>query len=210
MTDLYEVLGIKKNASPGAIKKAFRSLAAKHHPDRGGDPEIFKQVKLAYDILSDPERRARYDQTGEFGEKQPQNEFAEVGAALNPLIGQYLHDLCQKGESVFQVDVIQHIRKTVHEAKHAARNNINRLERIESLVEKASRKFKSKKNDGVITSMIKSYLDSVKQELESTKLTIDKLNKVLDFLADYTFCKDGIPNPYGQVVGSYLPIWRQE
>jgi len=62
--DLYKVLGLEKDASEQDIKKAFKKLAMKHHPDRGGDGEIFKQINEAYAVLSDPEKRANYDRFG--------------------------------------------------------------------------------------------------------------------------------------------------
>lgn len=66
--NLYEVLGVPKNASADDIKSAFRSLARQHHPDvNQGDPaseEKFKELSAAYAVLSDPEKRAQYDQFG--------------------------------------------------------------------------------------------------------------------------------------------------
>lgn len=60
--DYYQILGLQPNATPEAIKKAYRSLAMKHHPDRGGDQSKFKDISVAYDTLSDPQKRAEYDQ----------------------------------------------------------------------------------------------------------------------------------------------------
>ena len=57
----YEVLGVKRDASADEIKKAFRKLAQKYHPDAGGDPEKFKEISEAYAVLSDPDKRKRYD-----------------------------------------------------------------------------------------------------------------------------------------------------
>lgn len=63
----YDILGVKKSASADEIKKAFRKLARKHHPDAGGDEETFKQINEAYEVLSDPEKKAEYDQFGTVG-----------------------------------------------------------------------------------------------------------------------------------------------
>src|ERR1043165_3868183 len=69
--DYYTVLGLARDASDEDIKKAYRKLAMKHHPDRNPDnkesEEKFKEAKEAYEILCDPKKRAAYDQFGHAG-----------------------------------------------------------------------------------------------------------------------------------------------
>jgi len=69
--DYYEILGVPRDADPAAIKKAYRRMAVKYHPDKNpgdkGAEERFKEAAEAYAVLSDPEKRARYDRFGRAG-----------------------------------------------------------------------------------------------------------------------------------------------
>jgi len=70
---LYERLEVAKDATPEDIKKAYMKMARKHHPDKGGDAEVFKGVQEAYEVLTDDMRRQVYDATGSVsGDNQPQ------------------------------------------------------------------------------------------------------------------------------------------
>jgi len=66
--DYYEHLGVDRTSSPSDIKKAYRKLASKHHPDKGGDAEQFKKIQEAYDTLSDPQKKEQYDNPNPFGQ----------------------------------------------------------------------------------------------------------------------------------------------
>lgn len=62
MENYYEILGIKQTADSDEIKRAYRYLASRHHPDKGGDTAVFQKIQQAYDVLSDQNKRAEYDQ----------------------------------------------------------------------------------------------------------------------------------------------------
>lgn len=66
----YDLLGVEKNATLDQIKKAFRKKALKEHPDKGGDPDKFKELSYAHEVLTDRDKRELYDQYGEEGLKQ--------------------------------------------------------------------------------------------------------------------------------------------
>lgn len=59
--DYYSTLGVPRNANADEIKKAYRSMAMKHHPDRGGDEKKFKEISAAYEVLSDPQKKQMFD-----------------------------------------------------------------------------------------------------------------------------------------------------
>jgi len=98
--DYYEVLGLNRDASTDEIKKAFKKLAMKYHPDRNPDnpkaEDNFKEVKEAYEILTDPQKKSAYDQFGHAGVDQSmgggpgggfQGGFSDFGDAFGDIFG---------------------------------------------------------------------------------------------------------------------------
>ena len=88
--DYYEVLGVSKNATPEELKKAYRKLALQYHPDRNpGDKEAeekFKEAAEAYDVLSNPDKKARYDQ---FGMAGMEGAYGQGGMDMNDIFSQF-------------------------------------------------------------------------------------------------------------------------
>lgn len=70
---LYDCLGVSKNATGDEIHKAYKKLSLKHHPDKGGDPEKFKEINHAHEVLNDADRRRIYDMTGSDKENNAPN-----------------------------------------------------------------------------------------------------------------------------------------
>ena len=82
----YEILGISKDASENEIKKAYKKKALEHHPDKGGDPEKFKQITEAYETLSDPNKKNAYDNPQQFNfgnEEMFSNIFSQFNININ-------------------------------------------------------------------------------------------------------------------------------
>jgi molecular chaperone DnaJ len=89
--DYYEILGVPKNADKAAIKKAYREMALKYHPDKNpGDKaaeEVFKEAAEAYEVLSNDDKRARYDRYGHAGE--PRGGFSGGGMTMDDIFAQF-------------------------------------------------------------------------------------------------------------------------
>lgn len=71
---LYDMLGVSRTAETAEIKKAFKKLAMTHHPDKGGNPETFKQIQHAHEVLTDETKRKVYDMTGSDTGEMPQGQ----------------------------------------------------------------------------------------------------------------------------------------
>jgi curved DNA-binding protein CbpA len=118
--DYYEVLGVAKRASSGEIKKAYRKLAMKHHLDRNPDSKDaerrFEEVKEAYEMLSNPQKRAAYDQYGHAGVDPAtagagQQRFGGYAEAFGDIFG----DICGQtgGGGVGAVEVSPVARRCI-------------------------------------------------------------------------------------------------
>lgn len=95
MANAYETLGVPKGASDEDIKRAYRKLASQHHPDKGGDTRRFQEIQTAYDILSDPQKRAQHDNPNPFqhfagGQNGSHFEF-HFGSGAEDLFSQFFN-----------------------------------------------------------------------------------------------------------------------
>lgn len=96
--DYYNILGVPKNAEPDEIKKAYRKLASKHHPDKGGDTVKFQKIQAAYDTLGDPQKRHAFDNP------QPQFQGGAPGgfhfgqAGFNEMFGEIFRQHNQRAQ----------------------------------------------------------------------------------------------------------------
>ena len=107
--DYYEVLGVSKSASKDEIKKAYRKLSKKYHPDinkEEGADEKFKEISEAYEVLSDENKRANYDQ---FGHDGPQGGFGSQGFGGSDLKIFSAHSLV----AVHVKEILMHLAKVM-------------------------------------------------------------------------------------------------
>ena len=82
--DYYKRLGVDKSASPEELKRAYKKLAMKHHPDKGGDQKMFQEINEAYDTLKDPDKKAHYD-------APPRPEMNFNSQNMNDIFGAFFH-----------------------------------------------------------------------------------------------------------------------
>ena len=104
--DFYEILGVSKGADEKEIKKAYRKIAMKYHPDRNPDNKEaeakFKEAAEAYEVLSDGDKRARYDRFGHAGVGQGAGGFSGAGGMTMEDIFSQFGDIFGEGGSPFE------------------------------------------------------------------------------------------------------------
>lgn len=93
MPNYYDILGVSRESNEAEIKKSYRTLSMKHHPDRGGDTSKFQEINAAYETLSDPSKRSQYENElngvhqGHHFEGGPPPEFHDLGNIFNMMFG---------------------------------------------------------------------------------------------------------------------------
>jgi len=113
--DPYSDLGVQKGCSDEDVKKSYRKLVMKHHPDKGGDPEQFKKIQGAYEILSDPQKRQNFDQFGNpdgppvggnpFGGGFPGDIFSQMFGGGNPFQRQQSRGAKRRNDSRHELTI---------------------------------------------------------------------------------------------------------
>ena len=176
----YTELDVPVDASLETIKQRYRTLAQMHHPDKGGDEEIFKLIKLAYEILSDSIRRKQYDITGETTTTNAKDE------ALEKII-QILIFVVPN----FNVDH----GDLIHIAELETRNMLNLVnvdigvtEGHISTLEKVLSKLRIKtEGENILNGFIINQIKQKKQELVTFQHRVQVCNLMLEILKDYEY-----------------------
>tara|TARA_R110000824_G_scaffold89985_1_gene220216 strand:- start:1503 stop:2141 length:639 start_codon:yes stop_codon:yes gene_type:complete len=126
MTDPYQVLGVPRDADKQTIKKAYRKLAAQHHPDRGGDVEKFKEVAEAYSVLSDDQKRSEHDNRGQgFGGFNLEDLFGHARHPFEDFFGSMGPQQRKVKKHTEDSDVQFNLRINLEQVKRGSAHTIN-------------------------------------------------------------------------------------
>jgi curved DNA-binding protein CbpA len=177
----YIELEISIDASEDEIKLKFRSLAQIHHPDKGGDEEVFKRIKLAYEILIDPIRRKEYDLLGEADSNQniKQSALDHITQMLHAIVPNFNPE---------NDDLITIMVGQINQIKVDMANNIIVCEQYILQLEKVIRRINSKnKNRNILLDVVQLQIKQRKQEFEDFNTRIKICNLELEILKDYFY-----------------------
>ena len=176
----YTELDVPIDASLETIKQRYRTLAQMHHPDKGGDEELFKLIKLAYEILSDPVRRKQYDITGETTTTNAKDE------AIANIVQILLHVV--PSLNVDQDDLIQIAEIETRTMLDLVYKDISVTERYIVNLEKVSSKLRIKTSgENILNIFIFHQIQQRKQELENFQKRVQVCKLMLEILKDYEY-----------------------
>ena len=176
----YTELDVSVTASTEEIKQRYRTLAQMHHPDKGGDEELFKRIKLAYEILSDPIRRKQYDITGETTTTNAKDE------AVANLVQILLHVV--PNFNVDQDDLIHIAEMETRTMLDLVNKDIGITERYILNLEKVLSKLRIKtEGENILSSFIANQVKQRKQELVTFQHRVQVCNLMLEILKDYEY-----------------------
>ena len=182
--NLYNDLGLSPTSTFDEIKQRYRILAQHHHPDKGGDEDLFKKIKLAYEVLSDPSRRAEYDATGKIQEDVPIRV-----EALQELSGLVTHCIAKINPD--HDDLIVRMKLELTDNIRQCKDNIitcnNYIIKLNKILKKVNRK---KEGDNFIKSVIEEQIKMREGELKNFNHKISLCNYMLDLLEDYYYGLD--------------------
>jgi DnaJ-domain-containing protein 1 len=194
--NLYEILGVGKTAKSAEIKKAFFEKAKETHPDQNpGKEEEFKRVNFAYQVLSDEEKRARYD-LGEYDVEEDlkgvdftRAELDAIGLLHNSMKDLSIHELMDPSQSVMLCRIA--VRNEIKEAERLLSECEGRIETFDMAIaelekEKPSVPFKKKATQHHLLKYVFQQNITTKQlEIRNLEDEIQNAKKVYDILGDF-------------------------
>lgn len=181
--NLYEILDVDRESSKADIKRAYRSLSQVCHPDKGGDVDAFQALQHAYDVLKDPERRAKYDATGN---TEPQPDVEQ--AARSELVALFSHLFEQNDHMPFDyIGAAQDILSgSLADHKGTLQKTKAKAPRVQKLIDGFD-------ND-LIVAGLNQKLENLNREIEGTQQGIDMHIKCLELLIDIKYTGE-MPEP---------------
>lgn len=176
MESLYETLEVAEDATTDVIKKAYRSKAQEHHPDKNGDPAMFQMVAEAYNVLKDSGRRKKYDETGSADNK---SSASVAESMLAKIFSEMIENNSLHG------DLVQRVKEWISKENDLANSCIvGDTQKIRNLENKLGR-LKSKGEMNLFDGIIESKISQLKTVIKAQQRNIEGLGIMSEILTDY-------------------------
>lgn len=206
MINPYEVLQVDGDADLGTIRARYRGLAKTHHPDAGGDRDEWERLTLAHDVLTDPDRRARYDATGQIDEiredSDRQQAFALVAEQIMAIADSFVRANFDQRHDPRPTKVLESVRRTiVHDldgAESALAVGRKSLDFMRDYIKRIARR-KGAAGIDQVEAILRQKVSMIEQRIVSVEQVVRVRKIALDVLGEYSFESD--PPPATSVYG---------
>ena len=188
MRDLYQILGVRRAASQGEIQRAYRSKAKTSHPDGGGSVKAFSEISTAYTVLTDLNRRERYDRTGGIELARPNNLDVSAIEVIAQKLGMIIHAECDVTSVDLDALIEQAIREDIAE-RNAGISSLRRaIERARRIRDRVKRKTKGE--DNMLARVLDWHETTAKSHIKQSEEAVSSMERALEILKDYSFADD--------------------
>lgn len=189
MRDLYEVLGVPKDASTLAIKTAYKHKAKELHPDKGGNDKQMAELSSAYHVLKDPKKRAYYDETGKI-ESVKQNEqsfFIQFFNSVMQAILQHssLRDIKRDDLAAKFTDSAESAIKQINTHLKDFNSNLNKISEVEKRL-----KLDDETNSGLMQEYFLHQKKGVESKIAQAEAEKKKIADLLEIINRMTYERD--------------------
>ena len=183
---LYDVLGVQKNSNPTEIRKAYLKLARIHHPDKGGDAEIFKLIRSSYEILIDPIRRRKFDLTGDYSPDE--NFHTEALGRLSEFVVELIYSINPDRDNFLDIlrTKIDQFKAEFYKNQILANDQILHLEKVQGKI-KINPEARVANKDNLLYAFIENQLEMKRNEYRLMTRRIKVLEHMIIILEDYDY-----------------------
>ncbi|WP_432443632.1 J domain-containing protein [Rhizobium grahamii] len=182
VTNPYEILGVRRDASDDQIKAAYRRRAKSTHPDSGGDPAAFGRVQKAYELLLDPVRRKVFDDTGYDVELADPVDLQAL-IVIEKLVNELTLDEREPGS----FDPLARMRSDLSEEMRKARFSKRELERHAARIEHHLERLEKRPTTDILGSMLRARIKAITTAVNETEAKIKASERACEMLYDYSY-----------------------
>lgn len=185
----YEVLGVPRDADQTTIKKAYRSKASKMHPDKGGYHDVWVKIQLAYDTLSDPDKRKHYDVYGTDPRIHAVREQAR--AELASLFLQVVQAALANGQFQSTLNIVDEMRMHLTNTKAKYKTQRKQIQVAGRNLRRVHKRLSVKDtSDSLLTEVLRQQRVNIVHQYRGVKETIKKTELMLLMVDNYSYDAD--------------------